>query len=74
MDIDKIIEALHFERQSIDQAITALEHVGGRKRRGRPPKWLSQVLSERRSPAERKKRPIETAQRTRELVPSRSGN
>jgi hypothetical protein len=74
MDIDKIIAVLHSERQSIDQAIAVLRHVGGRRRRGRPPKWMSHVPKEKRSPADRKKKPVENAHRIRELAPSRSPN
>jgi hypothetical protein len=74
MDIKKILMELHSQRENIDQAIAALEHVDGRKRRGRPPKWMSQSLQEKRPLAERKKRSIETAHRSRELEPSRSPN
>jgi hypothetical protein len=74
MDINEIIAVLHSERQNIDQAIAVLQHVGSGKRRGRPPKWMSQGLNAKRAPAYRKKKLIEGAQRTRELAPSRSPN
>ena len=70
MDIKRILTELHYDRQNIDQAITALEHVGGRKRRGRPPKWMSQAAQQRRPSAERKKKPVD-AHRSREVAGSR---
>ena len=39
MDIRKILEELRAERAEIEKAINALERVG-RKKRGRPPKWM----------------------------------
>ena len=39
MDIRKILEELRAERAEIERAISALERVG-RKKRGRPPKWM----------------------------------
>ena len=74
MDINKIIEVLHLERQNIDQAIAALQHVGRKKRRGRPPKWMTQRFSEKRRHSNRRKKAIESTQRTRELTPSGSPN
>jgi hypothetical protein len=74
MDIKKIIAELHTDRQNIDQAINALEHVGGRKRRGRPPKWMSQAAPEKRPLAERKKKAVEKANHSREFEASRSPN
>jgi len=43
MDIAKMLAELHSDRQLIDQAILTLERLarGGAKRRGRPPKWMS---------------------------------
>jgi hypothetical protein len=74
MDINEIIAVLHLERQNIDQAIAALQHVGGKKRRGRPPKWMTQRFSEKRLPSTRRKKAIESGQRNRELTPSGSPN
>jgi|SRR5689334_23196614 len=44
MDIAKMISELRVERESIEQAIIALERVvrSSGKRRGRPPKWMSE--------------------------------
>ena len=43
MDAEKILRELRAELEVIDQAIAAMERLAkthGRKRRGRPPKWL----------------------------------
>jgi hypothetical protein len=74
MDIKRILAELHADRQNINQAITALEHVGGRKRRGRPPKWMSKTAPEKGSLAERNKRRSGKVYRSRELEPSSSPN
>ena len=74
MDINEIITVLHLERQNIDQAIAALQHVGGKKRRGRPPKWMMQRFSEKRPHSNRRKKAAESAQRTRERTPYGSPN
>jgi hypothetical protein len=43
MDITKMIAELHEERDHVDEAILVLSRlaVGAPKRRGRPPKWLT---------------------------------
>ena len=49
MDILKMLAELRAERQQIEEAILAIEHlaVGTRgKRRGRPPKWMSAATEE----------------------------
>lgn len=45
MDINKMLLDLRMERDQISEAIVVLERltVGQGKRRGRPPKWLSEV-------------------------------
>jgi hypothetical protein len=45
MDLTKIIADLRAERAQIEEAILALERLarGEGKRRGRPPKWLSEA-------------------------------
>lgn len=44
MDLSKAIAELKSERDAIDQAIAVLSRLagGGKPRRGRPPKWLSE--------------------------------
>jgi hypothetical protein len=64
MDINKIIAELHSKRHDIDQAIAVLEQVGGRRRRGRPPKWMSQAVNEKRPPLDRKRKPIAASSRS----------
>jgi hypothetical protein len=67
MDVTKIIAELRQEQEQIDHAIMALQLMGrGQgKRRGRPPKWLSEQTAEapkrRGRPAGSKNRPkVET--------------
>jgi len=45
MEINKMLAELRMEREQITQAIAVLERltVGQGKRRGRPPKWLTEV-------------------------------
>jgi hypothetical protein len=45
MDITKMLSDLRVERDQISEAIVVLERlsVGQGKRRGRPPKWLTEV-------------------------------
>ena len=46
MDITKILSQLRSERAQINEAIAVLERMGGGvggKRRGRPPKWMSEA-------------------------------
>jgi hypothetical protein len=45
MNLTKMLEELKQEREGIEQAILVLERIasGRGKRRGRPPKWMSQV-------------------------------
>jgi hypothetical protein len=74
MDIQKILSELHADRQNLDQAIFALEHMGGRKRRGRPPKWMSQGGQEKRSSSERRRRQVEMVHRSRENESSKSAS
>lgn len=74
MDIKRILTELRADRQNINQAITALEHVGGRKRRGRPPKWMSETVQEKGPLAERKRKKVGKAHRSREVEPPNSVN
>jgi hypothetical protein len=43
MDITKMLTELHEERDHVDEAILVLSRLalGGAKRRGRPPKWMT---------------------------------
>jgi hypothetical protein len=43
MDINGILDAMRRERDQLEETIMALERLSyaGRKRRGRPPAWLS---------------------------------
>ena len=52
MDIIKMLQELRAEREQVGEAILALERLasGGGKRRGRPPKWMSQVAASKGSP------------------------
>jgi hypothetical protein len=45
MDINKMLADLRAEREHVEQAILVLERIGrGQgKRRGRPPKWMTEV-------------------------------
>jgi hypothetical protein len=47
MDIVKMLSDLRSERQRLQEAILAIERLaaGGAKRRGRPPKWMSNLAS-----------------------------
>ena len=41
MDVDRMLKALYQERELLSRAIVSLENlVRGKKRRGRPPRWL----------------------------------
>jgi hypothetical protein len=60
MDIGKILAELRAELENIDRAIFAFERLalGGRKRRGQPPKWMSEMSAAKKrnvSPAARKR-------------------
>ena len=45
MDIHKILAELYEERNRLDAAIASLEALAttGQRRRGRPPKWLTEA-------------------------------
>ena len=46
MDFDALLAQLRTEREMLEEAIIALERLarGSGKRRGRPPKWLSEHM------------------------------
>jgi hypothetical protein len=58
MDILKMISELRAERENIEQAIIALERVArsGGKRRGRPPKWMTDGVPTATKAEEKRKR------------------
>ena len=44
MDLAKVLQQLHEERNNLDAAIASLERLEeGGKRRGQPPEWLAEV-------------------------------
>ena len=52
MDVDGMLKALYQERELLSQAIVSLENLArGKKRRGRPPRWLREGRSEPPSPS-----------------------
>jgi hypothetical protein len=68
MDILKMLSDLRTERSQIEEAILALERLstGQDKRRGRPPKWMSQAHEGKRSFSESpKKRTVSPVARKR---------
>lgn len=44
MDVMKMLKDLRAERENLDEAIATLERlaISGKKRRGRPPKWMAE--------------------------------
>jgi hypothetical protein len=58
MDFDALLAQLRTEREMLEEAILVLERLarGSGKRRGRPPKWLSEpVVPLRLSPVKTKR-------------------
>ena len=52
MDVHRMLKALYQERALLSQAIVWLENlVRGKKRRGRPPRWLREGRQEPPSPS-----------------------
>jgi hypothetical protein len=59
VDLDRILSDLRQERAALEEAILVLERLGrgAGKRRGRPPKWLSEMMGpdhQSKAPAKRK--------------------
>ncbi len=52
-----MLDELRTERQAVDEAIMVLENMarGRGKRRGRPPKWMSEVKRRGRPPGSKTK-------------------
>jgi hypothetical protein len=65
MDIVKMLSELRSEQERIQEAILVMERLaaGGAKRRGRPPKWMSN-LNSAETPL-RQKRTVSAAARKR---------
>jgi hypothetical protein len=57
MDINKMLDELRAERDQVEQAILVLERLarGQGKRRGRPPKWMTEVKRRGRPPGSKNK-------------------
>jgi len=57
MNIDKMLAELRTERAQVEEAILVLERmaVGRGKRRGRPPKWMTEVKRRGRPPGSKNK-------------------
>jgi len=57
MDITKMLEELRTERDQVSEAIVVLERmtIGRGKRRGRPPKWMTEVKRRGRPPGSKNK-------------------
>jgi hypothetical protein len=51
MDVLKMLAELREDRAQIEEAIMAIERLasGGRKRRGRPPAWMSATSAPKRT-------------------------
>jgi hypothetical protein len=67
MDVIRMLKDLRAERDQVDEAVLALTRLAsgqGGKRRGRPPKWMSQAKDAPPMPA-RKRRPFSAATRKR---------
>ena len=68
MEVIKIFTELCSEQQRLGEAILVLQRLamGGRKRRGRPPKWMSPAPSAETAPVKRSsKRVVSPAVRKR---------
>jgi len=46
MDLKRVLAELRCQQQQIHEAIMVLERIGGGRRRGRPPKWMSTGVTE----------------------------
>jgi hypothetical protein len=57
MDINKMLADLRTERQQIEEGIMVLERLarGRGKRRGRPPRWMTEVNHKGRPPGSKNK-------------------
>jgi hypothetical protein len=58
MDLNNILQQLRLQRDHVDESIAALERIaaGMGRRRGRPPKWMTQAAAANAAATEPKKR------------------
>jgi hypothetical protein len=65
MELNKMIAELQTERAAIEDAMAVLERLAltQRKRRGRPPAWLTMARSATAAPVESAKRVVSAAAR-----------
>ena len=69
-DPTTVLKQLYEELATIDDAIRALERLKSRKRRGRPPKWLSELRASATGQDDLVRRPTDTlAKRTMSKEP-----
>ncbi len=70
MDVTKMIAELRSQRDQLDEAILALERMirGTGKRRGRPPKWLSEANAEEPVKKERKRKRVVSAEARKRMA------
>ena len=63
MDLNRMLGELRVEREQVEEAILALERMarGGGRRRGRPPKWMTQIKRRGRPPGSKNKPKHESA-------------
>ena len=63
MDVSKILSELRVEREQIEEAILSLERLATSRgrRRGRPPKWMSEAKKRIRVQAKKAVGPAKTA-------------
>ena len=73
MDIQKIISELRAEQEQLTEAIYSLERlamVHGGRRRGRPPKWMTEAARAAEAPAA-VPAPVKTRGRKKRAMPGR---
>jgi hypothetical protein len=61
MDIHQMLADLRSERERLSEAIIVIERLavsGGKKRRGRPPKWMAAIKAAGPDAPTRKRRPF----------------
>jgi hypothetical protein len=71
VDITKILEELRQERDQLSQAILSVERLalGGAKRRGRPPAWMTSAKSSE-LPVKKRGRPVGSKNKSAEAAAS----